>query len=158
MNKADAKTRFFNRRKRVLSPVNFMAAQIRLLSPKNARVVKKIVKRDTPSSTVGSPKLNQSHKESIQRIYTEWTHEQVNLIQKLEKKVKIAKASRFAGFTSPSVLQRRLEFETSANFFERNESMQTEARRHMHATKCSSRVLSEESRNDNINNLSFFSL
>lgn len=158
MNKVDAKARFFNRRKRALSPIKSLAAKIRLLSPENTRIVRKIVKRDTPSSTVGSPKQKKISNESVQRIYTEWTMEQVNLIQKLEKKVKIAKASRFAGFTSPSVLQRRLEFETSANLFDRNESMGSEVKSNTRTIKRRSRVFSEESRNAELNNLSLFSL
>jgi hypothetical protein len=146
------------KRARIISPMKHLAEKLRLLSPKNLKVVRKIVKRDTPSQNIAHT-IAQSTKEIVDpRFVKEWTLEQANLIAKIEKKVRRAKASRYGGFSSPLVLQRRLEFETSLNYYERNMSSQNKALKNICSIR-RSRVLSQESRNkDELNKFSFLSL
>ena len=135
-----------------------LAEKLRLLSKKNPKIVRKIVKRDTPSQNIEHT-IAQSTKEIADpRFVKEWTLEQANLIAKIEKNVRRAKASRYGGFNSPLVLQRRLEFETTLNYYERNMSSQNKTLKNICSIR-RSRVLSRGSRNkDELNKFSFLSL
>jgi hypothetical protein len=87
-----------------------------------------------------------------------WTKEQVSLIRKINNKMKGVKESRFGGFRSPPILRKRLQFETSMNFFERNPSVQKKMKMRTRAIRCKSRVLSEGLRNKDLTEISFMSL
>jgi hypothetical protein len=156
--KVNTKDRFFMKRPRVISPMKHLAEKLRLLSPKNPKLVRKIMKRDTPSQNIADT-IHEPIREIIDpRFIKEWTLEHTNLIAKIEKKVRRAKASRFGGFNSPSVLQRRLEFETSLNHYERNMSTQNETIKNIRSIR-RSRVLSEGGmKNGEYTQISFLSL
>ena len=117
------KDRFFNKRTRFLSPMKHLAQKLRLWSPKNPRGVRRIAKKALSQNI--SRTLDKPIAKIVNiRFKKEWTKEQVSLIRKIKKKIEIVKETRYGGFFSPSVLQKRLQFETSMKFFERRPSVQ----------------------------------